>query len=190
MALSPFYSSESPPAREGLHQGRGRRILQSVTQPCPKTTSKVQVGTSHIPRPGCEWARTSLRGGDPLGGKIPQEEPQPLRSSEAWRGAGLGRGGPPLTTQLPGEHLLAARPRPGEVPRGPEGPSHSEGIKGSSLSCSLVLPGIDREKSTLPAGSRRVSLGCLSGWPLKNKEEFAECKGFVSQAILGRAIGL
>lgn len=51
------------------NQGRGEgEILQFRFQPCPKTTSKVQVGTlRHIPQARlCEWARTKLwRGGDP-----------------------------------------------------------------------------------------------------------------------------
>lgn len=123
MALSPFYSSESPPGRKP-NQGRGEEILQFRFQPCPKTTSKVQVGTPGTsPRPGCEWARTKLWREGSWEAKSPKRShsPQEVASLAGGRGRGGGAGTLPRNHLATWEHLLVARPRPGEVPRGSGG---------------------------------------------------------------------
>ena len=74
-------------------EGEKARFSSSGSSPVLKQPQKFRWGHSGtFPRPGCVSGQGQSFGGEGiLGGKIPQEEPQPLRSSEL--GGERGSGG-------------------------------------------------------------------------------------------------
>lgn len=93
-------------------------------------------------------------------------------------GAGAGVG-TLLCNHLAWEHLLVARPRPGEVPRGSGGTSGHRKDQGQLTNASLVLLNRDTERNPLCLlVQEECPWGSVSRLALKNKEEFAEAKAW------------